>query len=375
MARFPDAAKAGDPIVRRAARCRDQAEGSGQCVQTVCLYEEVEFPPGDAVRPGHGGRVQSAGQFWAAMCKKLPTEIAQDTTCKTQKRRARFRGQMRIAGSRRARPGTLAELLATWDFTPEITQRCWADDPATKKKIAAEVTKLHGTFRAGVIQPFLATWRQYIYRLSVTLLTRARDHAASERRRGNTLNYGDLLQLAARVLRGNAEVRRALQLKYRWLFVDEFQDTDPVQAEIIFLLAATTRSVREAAPRAVAPDRGVAVDWRSIPLRPGALFVVGDPKQSIYRFRRADIDIYNVVRDRLADPRSGEVLSLTTNFRSVPALCDWANDVFDDQFPSAPTRTRQSSPSRCPSREGALERWRAHADHAGLSGQRRRAGR
>ncbi len=87
------------------------------------------------------------------------------------------------------------------------------------------------------IQPFLAAWRQYIYRLSVTLLTTARAHAARERRRGNTLNYGDLLQLAARVLRGNAEVRRALQGKYRWLFVDEFQDTDPVQAEIIFLLA------------------------------------------------------------------------------------------------------------------------------------------
>jgi len=120
---------------------------------------------------------------------------------------------------------------------------------------------------------------------AITLLTRARTQAAADRRRQNTLNYGDLLQLTARVLRENADVRRALQEKYRWLFVDEFQDTDPVQAEIMFLLSGESE-----------PTGGSAQsdsDWRKARLRPGALFVVGDPKQSIYRFRRADIDIYN----------------------------------------------------------------------------------
>jgi ATP-dependent helicase/nuclease subunit A len=183
---------------------------------------------------------------------------------------------------------------------------------------------LHQEFRADVIAPYLEAWRQYIYRLSVTLLTSARDRAKLARQRANTLNYDDLLQLTARVLRGNAHVRRALREKYRWLFVDEFQDTDPVQAEIIFLLAGVETI-------------GEGADWRSVPLRPGALFVVGDPKQSIYRFRRADIDIYNVVRARLMDPSCGDVLPLTTNFRSVPALCNWANDVFRTKFPSEPT--------------------------------------
>ena len=78
-------------------------------------------------------------------------------------------------------------------------------------------------------------------------------------------------------------------------------------------------------------------DWRTVPLRPGALFVVGDPKQSIYRFRRADIEIYNAVRERFSDPAIGRVVPLTTNFRSVPALCEWANDVFDGPFPTEPT--------------------------------------
>ena len=137
----------------------------------------------------------------------------------------------------RARPGTLAALLATWDFEPKITQKCWADDAAAKKKIAAEITTLHTAFRTDVVQPFLAAWRQYIYRLSVTLLTTARD---ARRARAAARQHPQLRRPAAarrRVLRDNAEVRRALQGKYRWLFVDEFQDTDPVQAEIIFLLA------------------------------------------------------------------------------------------------------------------------------------------
>ena len=67
------------------------------------------------------------------------------------------------------------------------------------------------------------------------------------------------------------------------------------------------------------------------------MFVVGDPKQSIYRFRRADIDIYNIVRGRFSDPAIGRVLPLTMNFRSVPALCSWANDVFRTRFPPEPT--------------------------------------
>ena len=74
-----------------------------------------------------------------------------------------------------------------------------------------------------------------------------------------------------------------------------------------------------------------------MPLRPGALFVVGDPKQSIYRFRRADIDIYNIVRERFSDPAVGRVVPLTMNFRSVPQLCEWANEVFQTRFPAEPT--------------------------------------
>ena len=87
-----------------------------------------------------------------------------------------------------------------------------------------------------------------------------------------------------------------------------------MQAEIVFWLA-------EATDVAATGDKTNSPDWRKVPLRPGALFVVGDPKQSIYRFRRADIDIYNIVRGRFSTEGVGVVLPLTMNFRSGPELC------------------------------------------------------
>src|SRR5882672_2144425 len=238
----------------------------------------------------------------------------------------------------------------------EDVQYRWADTAAGKKRFKAVITPLHEAFHRDVVEPYLSQWRQYIYRLSVSMLTRAREHAVHERRRLNTLNYGDLLNVTARVLRENAHVRRALQQKYSFLFVDEFQDTDPVQAEIVFLLAADERNGKSGRGR---------TDWRKLPLRPGALFVVGDPKQSIYRFRRADIEIYNVVHDRFSDPATGRVLPLTLNFRSRPKLCQWANKVFETRFPAKPT---PHSPRYAPLDPNPEDADQGHARKAGAGG-------
>ena len=152
----------------------------------------------------------------------------------------RFAGQWRVSQKRLQRPAVVAALLAPWDRESKITMKWWADDKAEGQKIRTAIVALHESFHADVVQPYLAAWRQYVYRLSIGLLTRARRAASDERRRLNSLNYGDLLNLTARVLRENVGVRRALQQKYRYLFVDEFQDTDPVQAEIVFWLAEAT---------------------------------------------------------------------------------------------------------------------------------------
>jgi ATP-dependent helicase/nuclease subunit A len=294
--------------------------------ETLCLHEDVEFPPGDGQAPDVGPAKASLQAFWAGLQRLLPHRIADEAKCKFLQKAVAFRTQMRTAAHHLDEPAVLADLLATWDCESTITMKWWADTRQEGSRLRDAVAVLHGDFLAATVQPFLKAWRQYVYRLAVGLLTRARSDATQERRRRNVLNYADLLTMSARVLRENHQVRQALQRKYRHLFVDEFQDTDPVQAEIIFLLAAAEDDGSESSP-----------DWREVTLRPGALFVVGDPKQSIYRFRRADIDIYNAVRERIAQSANGRVLPLTMNFRSARGLCEWANAVFGTRFPAEPT--------------------------------------
>jgi ATP-dependent helicase/nuclease subunit A len=321
---------AGNPDVAALLEADIKLTDLDSAFKTVCDNDDVEFPPGEGERPDPKPAAKALEQFWKALQKHLPASIDEDTKCKMLLAAQQFSGQWRVSHKRLRKPAVVAALLAPWDRESKITMKWWSDDSAEGKKIRAAVVALHEEFHADVVAPYLAAWRQYVYRLSIGLLTRARRAAFDERRRLNSLNYGDLLNLTARVLRENVGVRRALQQKCRYLLVDEFQDTDPVQAEIVFWLA-------EAAEVASKPRKTRPADWRQLPLRPGALFVVGDPKQSIYRFRRADIDIYNIVRGRFSEKGVGVVLPLTMNFRSGPDLCTWANTVFETCFPKKPT--------------------------------------
>ncbi|HTE49612.1 MAG TPA: UvrD-helicase domain-containing protein [Kofleriaceae bacterium] len=126
------------------------------------------------------------------------------------------------------------------------------------------------------------------------------------------LDFLDLLVRARDLVRDDAGVRRALQDRFTHILVDEFQDTDPLQAEILMLLAADDPSVRDASSARPAP---------------GKLFVVGDPKQSIYRFRRAEVALYERIKQRVVQ-HGGELLYLTTSFRGVPEIQRAVNRAF-----------------------------------------------
>jgi ATP-dependent helicase/nuclease subunit A len=342
---------AGDPDMMALLDADVRPKDLDAAFATICVNEDVEFPAGTAECPDEKGARKALEKFWKELQKHLPSNIDPATTCPIQKAARQFRGQLEVSRYRLDRPSTIAALLAIWSCESKIIQKWWADESAEKKRLRDLINPLHEAFCTDIVLPFVSQWRQYVYRLSVTLLTRAREYAARERRRLNALNYGDLLILTACVLRENADVRASLQQKYRYLFVDEFQDTDPVQAEIVFLLAGDERSRKPA--KGGLPSQ--SADWRTIPLRPGALFVVGDPKQSIYRFRRADIDVYNIVRARFSDPAVGRVLPLTMNFRSVLRLCEWANRVFHTRFPSEPTsHTPRFAPLDAHQKNGAV---------------------
>ena len=115
------------------------------------------------------------------------------------------------------------------------------------------------------------------------------------------LDYLDLLLKARDALRDRESVRGHFRRRFPFLIIDEFQDTDPLQVEIARLLAGEA---------------------------PGALVVVGDAKQSIYRFRRADVDLFRRLSKEAAAREGHKVLHLTQNFRSRPAILRFVNRAF-----------------------------------------------
>jgi len=132
--------------------------------------------------------------------------------------------------------------------------------------------------------------------------------------RDGHISFDGLLVRARNLVRDHKRVRAELKQRYRTTLIDEFQDTDPIQYEILLYLA-------EQANQSVS-------EWRKVKVEPGKLFVVGDPKQSIYAFRRADIEAYLEVVEKIVLAQDGIECRLTTNFRSDGAILDVVNGAF-----------------------------------------------
>lgn len=127
------------------------------------------------------------------------------------------------------------------------------------------------------------------------------------------LTNDDLIRLAPKVLKENADLRERLRNRWKRMLVDEFQDTDRGQVELFHWLTAEN------------PDR----EWGQYGFDPERLFFVGDPKQSIYRFRGADVSVFYEVQKLIQESNR---LSLTTNFRSTQELVSVFNDGFTPCF-------------------------------------------
>jgi exodeoxyribonuclease-5 len=153
---------------------------------------------------------------------------------------------------------------------------------------------------AAEMNGLLADWRAY-------------KHAAA------LLDFDDLLYTARNLLAGCEQVRQALARRFQHVLVDEFQDTDPLQIDILWKLCGE-------------PQKDGGADPLARALRPGALFLVGDPKQAIYRFRRADVNAYIGARTSIGE---AELLKITANFRSVEPILSFVNNKFESVLSTA----------------------------------------
>jgi CRISPR-associated exonuclease Cas4 len=164
------------------------------------------------------------------------------------------------------------------------------------------------------------------------------------KRAAAVLDFDDLLLHVRDLVRCQDDVRQAIGRRYKFILVDEFQDTDRVQNEILFSIAAIPGDHRS---------------WQEGKLRSGSLFLVGDPKQAIYRFRGADIEAYQHCCELIRAQDGGAILEVTANFRSQSAIIKHVNRCFEDVFskpsqpryvPLAPTIPDYAYPVSCVSR-------------------------
>jgi ATP-dependent helicase/nuclease subunit A len=272
----------------------------------ISVYPDVIFPSAPAPYPDLRQARSELLRLLDAADNSLPTAFPDgfDGVQRMFRQALRWQRIFDISEDR-----VLLRLLALMNKSPSLIQKLWPD-----KNTAKQINLQFITFRDNYARPALQRWREYRYHPLLGFLLPAAAHFAAIRKRESKVNFQDLLMVTADLLKNNTEVRSYFQQRFTHLLVDEFQDTDPIQAQVMMYLAGADTEES---------------DWTKLIPRPGSLFVVGDPKQSIYRFRRADIDTYNRVKKQI-QLSGGEVLHLTANFRSLPAIIDWVNPAFDE---------------------------------------------
>jgi ATP-dependent helicase/nuclease subunit A len=213
----------------------------------------------------------------------------------------------------------LFSILEEFRHNPKPVQNEWPGSTKKEQKEMALGEKAEwDKFQQEIAIPITNQWYECRYRPIMEVVSEAVKRYDERKTELGKLNFQDLLMKTAALLKDKPHVRKYFQKRYTHILVDEFQDTDPIQAEMIMYLTA---------------DDPTETNWKNCKPYPGSLFVVGDPKQSIYRFRRADIVTYSIAKDIIVKS-GGEVVSLTASFRTMPNVVEWVNSVFKDVFPA-----------------------------------------
>ncbi|MDX1582875.1 MAG: UvrD-helicase domain-containing protein [Thermoanaerobaculia bacterium] len=274
----------------------------------------VHEKPGERPRPDLRDAWRELIRATSSLAEQMPPELHENGPDDLQKALFRTRA---LRGDPNPDTLTIVRLLKDFEFSnpdDKVKPSRW------KKGLAEPLREQLRELCEQTITPALREWREFCHPIVIEIIEPAIRMAREERIAAGQLSFQDLLTLARDLLRDHQEIRLWFRNRYRFVLVDEFQDTDPIQAEILFYLTG----------------EGDSDDWRELRPREGSLFIVGDPKQSIYRFRRADIELYQEVKRRIVDS-GGEALQLTRNFRSTPALCEWLNERFSGILPDEET--------------------------------------
>ncbi|MDR0315536.1 MAG: UvrD-helicase domain-containing protein, partial [Treponema sp.] len=133
----------------------------------------------------------------------------------------------------------------------------------------------------------------------------------NKKRSEGVLTFNDVARLARTILLEQQDLRQSEKESFKAIMIDEFQDNNELQKELLFLLAEKPELTNKGVPPAA-------------DLSPGKLFFVGDEKQSIYRFRGADVSVFRKLKNEL----HSRELPLKTNYRSAPLLIGSFNTIF-----------------------------------------------
>lgn len=320
--RLGEQAIEGDPIIVLAEQIP---------LKVVELIRELAFlrrkhPEAAPIAPPQGGRpdisfAQAADDFDRWQASVEDRRFLPQMSAEFQRLAARYMGTFE-------RPADFATL---WGLCDAGQSRLFTTK-GLQLKTYGEISESFGAYREETpsddeLEHFEAVsraWEDLIGEIASRLvceLSSSLDQLLDNYQRGKRsaaiLDFDDLLLHVRTLVRDHEQVRLAIAERYKYMLVDEFQDTDRLQAEILFSIAATGDR----------PQR-----WQDSRLRPGSLFLVGDPKQAIYRFRGADIEAYELSRQLVLSQTCGDVLEVTANFRSQASILGHVNDCFDVVF-------------------------------------------
>ena len=180
------------------------------------------------------------------------------------------------------------------------------------KEIAGELKKMFQEFSSLAV---FCRQAGLIYSV-LTLLSMLQNRYLERKRAEGILTYSDVSRLARIILLNETDIRRSEKESFKAIMIDEFQDNNEHQKDLLFLLAENENTQNSTVP---SPDE----------ITQGKLFFVGDEKQSIYRFRGADVSVFRKLSNDIASGNSGgKGIPLTINYRSAPRLIGAFNAIF-----------------------------------------------